>query len=130
MMTLAPMSRDASTVLTRWLATSVSTWGPAGDIDDYDLRSVRPDPSEQLIGQLLARWLSSTPMIGQYQQPFVDLQHRRRQLEQGVLLLADDPLPLFHEAHGDGVRDAVRRGLVRVQHAIQQSEVVVVLEKK
>ena len=44
-----------------------------------------------------------------------------------VLLLADDPLALVDEAHGDRVRDPVGGGLVRVKDLVEQGEVMLVL---
>jgi hypothetical protein len=46
----------------------------------------------------------------QDEQALAHLQHRRRQLADGVLLLADDPLALVDEAHRDRVGDPVGRG--------------------
>ena len=66
-------------------------------------------------------------MIGRISKPFADLQDRRRQLAQRVLLLADDAFALLDEADRDGVRDPVRRGLVGVENAVEQVEVVAVL---
>jgi len=52
-----------------------------------------------------------------------DLQHRRGQLADGLLLLADDALTLLDEAHRDGVGDPVGGRLVGVEHSVQQFEV-------
>jgi len=43
------------------------------------------------------------------------------------LLLADDALAFLHEADGDGVGDPVGRGLVGVEHPVQQVEVRLIL---
>ena len=65
-------------------------------------------------------------MIGQNQQPLADAQHRRGQLADRFLLLADDALALLHEADGHGVGDAVGGRLVGVEHHVQQIEVALV----
>jgi hypothetical protein len=93
MITSAPISRDASTVCTRWFGDLV--------VEHADDR--------------------------QDQQPLGDLQHRGGQLADGVGLLPDDALPLLDEADRDRVGDPVRGRLVRVEHPVQQPEVVVVL---
>jgi hypothetical protein len=46
----------------------------------------------------------------QDEQALADLEHRHRQLANGLLLLADDALALLHEADGHGDRDAVGGG--------------------
>jgi hypothetical protein len=62
--------------------------------------------------------------------PLAHLQHRRRQLADRFLLLSDDALALLHEAHGHRVGDAVGRGLVGVENAVQLVEVFVILGKQ
>ena len=52
MITPAPISRDASTVWTRWLATGLVDVGDAGDVDDHDLGPVGADAVQQLLGEL------------------------------------------------------------------------------
>jgi hypothetical protein len=127
MITLAPMSREASTVCTRWFATDSSTSGaPVMSMTTTLARCVRM-PVNNCSVSCLARSLSSTPMIGRHQQSLTHRQHRRRQLPDGVLLLADDPFPLVDEADCHGVGDPVRRRLIRVEHSIEQREVALVL---
>ena len=54
MMTPAPISRDASTVWTRWLATGSSTSGDPGDVDDDDLSpGASRIAAQQLVGELV-----------------------------------------------------------------------------
>ena len=47
-----------------------------------------------------------------------------------LLLVVDDPLALLDEAHPDGHRDSVGGGLVRVQDAVQELEIVLVLREQ
>ena len=64
MITDAPMSRDASTVWTRWLATVESIAGtPVMSITTTRARFVRI-PRSSCSVSWRARWPSSTPMIG------------------------------------------------------------------
>ncbi len=64
MITLAPISRDASTVCTRWLATVESIVGtPVMSITTTLARLVRM-PRSSCSVSWRARWPSSTPMIG------------------------------------------------------------------
>ncbi len=63
----------------------------------------------------------------QNQQPLPNLQHGRRQLPNGLLLLADNALAFLHETYAHGVGDAIRRGLVSVQDAVQHTEVALIL---
>ena len=49
MMQSAPISRAAATVFSRCCATSVSTVGHAGDVDDRDLRAGLDDPLQQAL---------------------------------------------------------------------------------
>ena len=74
-----------------------------------------------------AREESRTPMIGR-------MSRRSRSCRTGVdssrmrlLLLVDDPLALLDEAHPDRHRDPVGRRLVRVEDAIEELEVLLVL---
>ena len=99
----------------------------AGDVDDDDLRAVRADAVEQLLGELAGALAVQDADDRQDQQPLADGQDRRRQLADRVLLLPDDPLALVDEADGDGVGDPVGRRLVGVEHAVQQPEVALVL---
>ena len=64
---------------------------------------------------------------GQDEQALAHRQHRRRQLADRVLLLADDPLALVDEADGDRVGDPVGGRLVGVEHLVEQGEVALVL---
>ena len=127
MMTLAPMSREASTVCTRWLATASSTSGtPVMSMTTTLARCVRMPPSSCSVSWR-ARSAVEHADDRQDQQPLADRQHRGGQLADRVLLLPDDPLALLDEAHRDGVGDAVRRRLVGVEHPVEQREVPLVL---
>ena len=127
MITPAPISRDASTVCTRWLATGSSTSGtPVMSMTTTLARWVRI-AAQQLVGQLLRPLGVEDADDRQDEQPFADLQHGGRELPQGVLLLADDPFALLDEADRDGVGDAVRGRLVGVEYPVEQVEVVAVL---
>lgn len=66
-------------------------------------------------------------MIGRIQQLLAHLQHRRRQLADGLLLLADDALAFLDEADAHGVGDAVGRRLVGVQDAVEHVELGLIL---
>ena len=127
MMTLAPMSRDASTVCTRWFATVWSTSGRTRDVDDDDLGAVLADAGQQLLGQLAGPVAVEHADDGQDEQSLAHREHGRRQLADGVLLLSDDPLALVDEADRHGVGDPVRSGLVGVEHLVEQGEVALVL---
>ena len=116
MMTLAPISREASTVCTRWLATVCVDVGRAGDVDDHDLGAVGADAGEQLLGELAGPLAVEHADDRQDQQPLAHRQHRGGQLPDGVLLLPDDPLALVDEADRDGVGDPVGGRLVGVEH--------------
>ena len=83
-------------------------------------------PREQLLGQLARALRIDDADDRQDEQALADLEHRRRQLADRLLLLADDALALLHEADGHGGRDAVGGRLVRVQDAVQLVEVLVV----
>ena len=64
MITLAPISREASTVCTRWLATVESIVGtPVMSITTTRARLARM-PRSSCSVSWRARWPSSTPMIG------------------------------------------------------------------
>ena len=62
----------------------------------------------------------------QNEKALAHLQHWRRQLADRFLLLPDDTLALFDESYGHRVRDAVRRGLIAVENAVQFFDVVLV----
>jgi hypothetical protein len=51
--------------------------------------------------------------------PLANLEHRRGELADRLLLLADDALALGDEVDGDRVRDPVRGRLVDVEHAVE-----------
>jgi hypothetical protein len=57
----------------------------------------------------------------------MDLQHRRGELADRLLLLADDALALLHEVDRHGVRDPVGGRLVGVEHLVEVVEVALVL---
>jgi hypothetical protein len=120
------MSRDASTVFTMVGHRFVDVGNPR-DVDDDHAGPVRADRPQELVGELVGPLLVEHSDDREDQQAFAHLQHRRGQLAQRVLLLADDPLALLDEAARHGVRDPVRRGLVGVEHAVEHLEVVAVL---
>ena len=82
---------------------------------------------QQLLGELLGPVLVEHADDRQDQQPLAHLQHRGRQLQQRVLLLADDPFPLLDEADGHRVGDSVGCRLVGVEHVVEELEVMAVL---
>src|SRR5207302_7399547 len=96
------------------------------DIQHDDLRPVRPDAAEQLLGQLAGALRIDDADDRQDEQALAHLENRSRQLSNGLLLLADNALPLLHEADGDGGRDAVGGGLVGVEDAVELVEVLMV----
>src|SRR4051812_46580394 len=98
-----------------------------GDVDDDDLGAVRPDAFQELLGQLARPGTVEDPDDRENEQALSNLQHRRGQLPDRLLLVPDDALALLDEADRDHVRDPVRRGLVRVEDAVQQGKVLVVL---
>src|SRR6266542_6416974 len=97
----------------------------AGDVDDHDLRAVGADRPQQLLGELARPLRIDHADDGENEQALAHLQHRRRQLPDRLLLLPDDALALLHEAHGHRVGDAVGRGLVGVEDAVELVEVFV-----
>src|ERR1700750_835372 len=97
---LAPISRDASTVCTRWLATVSSIDAtPVMSITTTLARLVWIAPSSCSV-RLRARRVQDADERQDQQAP-ADLQDGRRELADGGLLLADDPLSLLDEAHAD-----------------------------
>ena len=61
------------------------------------------------------------------QEPLAYLQHGRRELSNGFLLLPNHALALLHEPDRDGDGDTVRRGLVGVEHPIENGEIASIL---
>jgi hypothetical protein len=97
------------------------------DVDHHDLRAVGPNRAQQLLGELARALGVDHADDRQDQQALAHLQHRRRQLADGFLLLADDALALLHEPHRHRRRDPVGRRLVGIEHPVQESEVGLVL---
>ena len=124
------MSRDASTVWTRWLATVRSIVATPVMSMTTTVARLSRIAAEQLLGELAGARGVQDADDRQDQQAVAELQHRRRELPHRLLLLVDDPLALLDEAHPDGHRDAVRRRLVGVEDAIEQLEVVLVLREQ
>jgi hypothetical protein len=62
--TVAPRSRAASTVCTRWFATGESMYGTPRDVEHDDLGSIGPMPRSSCSVSWRARCGSMTPMIG------------------------------------------------------------------
>ena len=81
MMQSAPISRAAATVLRRCCATSVSTVGHAGDVDDRDLRAGLHDALEQALHDDLGARAVQRADQRQRQHAVPELDHRRRQLQ-------------------------------------------------
>jgi hypothetical protein len=93
MITLAPISRDAST-FARDGSLRTCRSRHAGDVDDDDLGAVGADAAQQLIGELRRALIVEDTDDRQDEQPFAHLQYGRRELAQCVLLLTDDALTL------------------------------------
>src|SRR5262245_54359030 len=101
--------------------------GHPRDVHHHDLRPVGPDAAEELLGELSRALGIDDADDGQDEQPVPHLEHGRRELADGLLLLPDDALPFLDEAHRHRVGDAVGRGLVGVEHRVQEREVALVL---
>ncbi len=101
-----------------------------GDIDDHDLGTVCADAPEQLLSQLAGALGIHDADDWQDEQTLADLQHRRGEDSDGLLLLADDALALLDEADGHGDGDAVGSWLVCVQDAVQQREIRLIFRKQ
>ena len=114
-------------VLARWSATASSTSGTPVMSRTTTLARWARIPRRSCSVSWRARGGVEQADDGQDEQPLSDLQHGGRQFADRVLLLADDALALLDEADRDGVGDAVRGGLVGVEHLVQQVEVVAVL---
>ena len=80
------------------------------------LRAVGADAAQELLGELAGALAVEHADDRQDQQPLADLQHRRRELADRLLLLADDALALLDEADRHGVGDPVGGRLVGVEH--------------
>ena len=91
MITLAPISREASTVCTRWLATVESIVGtPVMSITTTLARFARIPRSNCSVERTRTLGVQDAD-DRQDQQPLAHLQHRRGELANRLLLLADDP---------------------------------------
>ena len=66
----------------------------------------------------------------QDEQTLAQLEDRRGQLPQGLLLVVDDPLALLDEAHPYRHGDSVGGGLVRIQDAVQELGIVLVFREQ
>src|SRR5829696_3683893 len=99
----------------------------AGDVDHDHLRAVRADAPQQLLRELAGALAVEDADDRQDQEPLADLQHRRGELSDRLLLLADDALALLDEVDRHGVRDPVRGGLVGVEDLVEVVEVRLVL---
>ena len=97
-----------------------------GHVDHDDFGAVGANGAQQLLRQLAGALRVDDTDDRQNQEPLAHLEHGRRQLPDGFLLLPDDALALFHESDGHRVRDAVCRGLVAVQDPVQFFDVVLV----
>src|SRR5438132_8105417 len=102
----------------------------AGDVQHYDLGAVGADPPEPLLRELARALRIDHADDRQDQQALAHLQDRRRQLSNGLLLFANNPLALLDEPDGDRDRDAIRGGFVRVQDAVELGEILVVLREQ
>ena len=102
----------------------------AGDVDHHDRGAVVPDRPQELLGELAGALGVEHADDRQDEQALAQLEDRRGQLPHGLLLVVDDPLALLDEAHPDRHRDSVGGGLVLVQDAIQELEIVLVLREQ
>ena len=102
----------------------------AGHVDDDHLGAVGADAPQELLGELAGALRVDEADHREDEQALADLEHRSRQEPDGLLLLADDALALLHEPDRHGDRDAVRGGLVGVEHAVQHAHVAVVLREQ
>ena len=127
MITLAPISREASTVCTRWLATVESIVGTPVMSITTTRGAVGADAAQQLLGELARPLTVEHADDREDQQALADLQHRRRELADRLLLLADDALALLHEVDRHRVGDPVGGRLVGVEHLVEVVEVALVL---
>ena len=126
-MTVAPRSRAASTVCTRWLATLASSAATPVTSMTTTLARFARMPRRSCSVSWRARCGSISPIIGRMSRRSRTCKHRSRQKPDRLLLLANDALALLDEADGHGDRDAVGGGLVGVEHAVQHAHVAVVL---
>src|SRR5215471_562583 len=102
----------------------------AGDVDDHHLSAVGSDALQELLCELArSLWIDHADNR-QDEQSLTDLQHRRRQNTNGLLLLTDDALALLDESYSHSVGNAVRGGFVRIEDPVQQSEVGLVLREQ
>ena len=99
----------------------------AGDVDHDHAGAVGADAAQQLLGELAGALAVEHADDREDQQPLADLQDRRGELADRLLLLADDALALLDEVHAHGVGDAVGGGLVGVEHLVEHLEVRLVL---
>ena len=90
MMQSAPISRAAATVFNRCCATSVSTVGHAGDVDDRDLGAGGDDLFEQALHHDLRARAVERADQRQRQNALPELDDRRGEFEQLLLLAGDD----------------------------------------
>ena len=104
--------------------------GDAGEVDDDDLAARGADAVQELLRELACAVRIDRADDRQNQQSLAHLEHGRRQLADGFLLLSDDALALLDEADRHRVRDAVRGGLVRVENSIQLGEIVLVFREQ
>src|SRR5688572_25958878 len=92
--------------------SSRSRTSRTGDADDDNLAESVANSVQELHGQLQRAMRSDRADDWQDQQPLAYLQSRRRQLADGLLLLANDALALLNESDRHGVGGAVRSRLV------------------
>ena len=104
--------------------------GHACDVDDHELRAVGADSAEKLLGELARPERVDETDDGKDEQPLAHLQHGRRKLADGLLLLSDDALAFANESHGHGDRDGIRCRLVCVEHRVEESGIRVVLREQ
>ena len=97
--------------------------GHTRNVDNHHFGAVLTDTSQQLFGQLARALSVNDADDGQNQQTLANLEHRRGKFADRFLLLANDAFAFLHEAHRNGVGDAVGSRLVGVQHAVEQLEI-------
>src|SRR5918999_2530186 len=92
--------------------------GDARHVDDNDFRPVLADSSQELLGQLTSSSCIQGSDDREDEELVTHLQHWRRQLPDGYLLLADDTLSLVDEADANCDRNSVGSRLICIEHSI------------
>ncbi len=104
--------------------------GHTSDVDDDDAGAIGANAAQELLGELSGTMRVNDADDRENEQALPHLQHRRRQLANRFLLLADDALAFLHEPDSDGVGDPIGRRFVGVEHAIQLVRIVLILAEQ